>query len=76
MQAPDQRQGLIAERKGRIKLYVISNPIIILDHQISSIQGSMTLVDSPTIKQIQLQSLGDELNHSQVMVPQSTSTIG
>jgi hypothetical protein len=75
-QVPDQGQGLIAEREGRIKLYVISNPTIILDHQISSIQRSTTVVNSPKITQLQLQSLGDELNHMQVMVLQSTSTVG
>jgi hypothetical protein len=34
----------------------------------------MTVVDPLTITQLQLWSLGDELNHSQVVVPQSTST--
>jgi hypothetical protein len=72
MQAPDQGQGLIAECEGRIKLHVISNPAISLDRQISSIQRSTTVVDPPTIAQLQLWSLGDELNHMQVMVPQST----
>jgi hypothetical protein len=76
MQAPDQWQGLIAESEERIKLYVISNPTIILDRQISSIQISTTVVDSPKITQLQLQSLGNELNQLQVMVPQSTSTVG
>jgi hypothetical protein len=56
------------EREGRIKLHVISNPAISLDHQISSIQRSTTVVDPPTITQLQLRSLGDELNHTQVMV--------
>jgi hypothetical protein len=46
-QAPDQRQGLIAEHEERIKLYVISNPAIILDRQISSTQRSTTMVDPP-----------------------------
>jgi sugar-specific transcriptional regulator TrmB len=50
-QAPDQEKGLIAEREGRIKLYVISNPTIILDHQISSIQRLTTMVNSPKITQ-------------------------
>jgi hypothetical protein len=71
MQAPDQGQGMIAEQEGRIKLHAISNLVISLDRQISS-----TVVDSPIITQLQLWSLGYKLNHSQVMVPQSTSTIG
>jgi hypothetical protein len=75
-QAPDQQQGLIAEREGKIKIYVISNPEIILYRHISSIQRSMTVVDTPTIAQLQLQSLGDKLNHSQVMFLQSTLIVG
>jgi hypothetical protein len=75
-QALDQGHGLIAEHEGRIKLYIISNPANSLDHQISSIQRSMTMVNSPTITQLQLRSLGNELNHTQVMVQQSTSTVG
>jgi hypothetical protein len=76
MQEPDQGHGLIAEHEGRIKLYVISNPTIILDRHISLIQRSTTVVNSPTIAQLQLWSLVDELNHTQVMVPQSTSIVG
>jgi hypothetical protein len=64
MQAPDQGQGLITEREGRIKQRVISNPAISLNCQISSIQRSTTMVDPPTIAQLQLQSLGDDLNHT------------
>jgi hypothetical protein len=74
-QAPDQGKGLIVDREGRIKLHVISNLTISLDHQITLIQRSMTMVDPPTITQLQLQSLGDGINHAQVTVPQSTPTI-
>jgi hypothetical protein len=57
-QAPDQGQGLIVEREGRIKLHVISNPTISLDHQISSTQRSTTVVDPPTIAQLQIAEFG------------------
>jgi hypothetical protein len=40
MQAPDQRQGWIAERKKRIKKHVIPNPTISLDRQITR-EGSL-----------------------------------
>jgi hypothetical protein len=58
MQVPDQGQGLIAEREGRIKLHAISNPAISLDHQISSTQRSTTVVDPPTITQLQIVEFG------------------
>jgi hypothetical protein len=44
---PDQGQGLIVEREGRIKPHTISNTAISLDCQISSTQRSTTLVDLP-----------------------------
>jgi hypothetical protein len=61
MQVPYQGRGLIEEHEGRIKQCVISNLAISLDHQISSIQRSMTMVDPPTIAQLQLWRLGDKL---------------
>jgi hypothetical protein len=67
-QAPSQGNGLIAEREGKIKLYIIFDPTIIVDRQISLIQRLTTMVNSPTIAQLQLQSLGNELNHMQVVV--------
>jgi hypothetical protein len=52
MQVPNQGQGFIVEREGIIKQCVISNPAISLDHQISLIQRSTTVVDPPTITQL------------------------
>jgi hypothetical protein len=75
MQVPNQGQGLIAEHEGIIKQHVNSNPTISLDHQISSIQILTTVVDPPTIAQLQLQILGDGINHTQVTILQSTLTI-
>jgi len=66
---PDQGKGLIAEREGRIKLYIISNPTIILDRQISLIQRLTTLLNLPKIAHLQLWSFSDGLNDMQVMVP-------
>jgi hypothetical protein len=45
MKVLDQGQGFIVESEGRIKLYIISNPTIILDREISSIQRSTIVVN-------------------------------
>jgi hypothetical protein len=48
-----------------IKHRAISNPAISQDHQILHLQRSMIVVDSPTMHNFKLRSLGVELNHSQ-----------
>jgi hypothetical protein len=75
MKALDQGCGLILEREEKIKQCIISNLAISLDCQISSIQRSTTVFDPPTITQLQLWSLGDRINHTQVTILQSTPIV-
>jgi hypothetical protein len=58
MKMPDQGHVLIAEHKGRIKLQVISNAVIILDHQFSLTQRLTIVVHPPIIAQLQIAEFG------------------
>jgi hypothetical protein len=57
MQAPDQGQGLIAEREGRIKQRVNSNPTISLDHRSSPANRSTVGISSTTKRAVSIVEL-------------------
>jgi hypothetical protein len=57
IQAPDQEQGLILEREGRIKKRVNSNPTINLDHRLLPTNRSTVGISFTTKQEVSILEL-------------------